>query len=206
MSKPRLLDLFCGAGGCSVGYSRAGFEVVGVDIKPQPRYPFEFHQADALTFPLEGFDAIHASPVCKRYSTMSAVRVGLADTHPDQIPAVRERLQLTGLPYIMENVPNAPLLRGSQILCGQMFELGVIRHRRFETNFPWMAPLHHSRHAPGHLCIVGHGGPANQRRWKVADARIAMAIDWMSRDELCESIPPAFTEFIGRQLMEVLHV
>jgi DNA (cytosine-5)-methyltransferase 1 len=190
-----------------MGYHRAGFEVVGVDLNPQPHYPFEFHQADALTMDLafmRSFDAVHASPVCKRYSTMSVVRAGLAESHPDQIPIIRTQMIEAGKPYIIENVQGAPLLRGSICLCGQMFGLNVIRHRWFETSF-MLFPPYHPRHVPGHLCIVGHGGPANQRRWKVAEARQAMGIDWMTRDEIVESIPPAYTEFIGRQLIDYLN-
>lgn len=107
--KPKLLDLFCGAGGAAMGYHRAGFEVVGVDIKPQPRYPFEFHQGDAMTWPLEGFDAIHASPPCQAYTVaQNATRNGAA--HPDLVAPVRERLQATGKPWVMENVVGAPLI------------------------------------------------------------------------------------------------
>jgi DNA (cytosine-5)-methyltransferase 1 len=198
----KALDLFCGAGGATKGLQRAGFHVTGVDIKPQPRYcGDEFHQSDALTFTLEGFDFIWASPVCKKFSRMSIVRPGLQEKHPNQIPEIRERLQRSGLPYTIENVYGAPLLPGSNFLCGQMFGLGVIRHRWFESSFTWLRPGH-DRHKPGHLCIVGHGGPANQRRWKIADAREAMAIDWMSRDEIVEAIPPAYSEFIARQLLQ----
>jgi DNA (cytosine-5)-methyltransferase 1 len=103
--KPRLLDLFCGAGGCSVGYHRAGFEVVGVDINPQPNYPYEFHQADAMTYPLDGFDAIHASPPCQAHSAMSVM--WNAREHPDLVAATRARLVATGLPYVIENVASS---------------------------------------------------------------------------------------------------
>lgn len=203
--KPRALDLFCGAGGATKGLQMAGFHVTGVDIKLQPRYCGDvFHQADALTFPLEGFDFIWASPVCKRYSLMSIVRPGLSDSHPDQIPEVRRRLVESGIPYIIENVNGAPLLPGSNLLCGQMFGLGVIRHRYFEGNLGWLRPHHPRGHTPGHLCIVGHGGPANQRRWKIAQAREAMGIDWMTRDEIVESIPPAYSHFIGQQIISSL--
>lgn len=203
IEKPLCIDLFCGAGGASMGLYRAGFDVVGVDIKPQPRYPFRFIQADALTFPLNGFDFIWASPVCKRFSSMSIVRAGLSDSHPNQIPEIRRRLIESGLPYVVENVPRAPLIQ-PQVLCGQSFGLGVIRHRLFESNFGWLAPAACNGHRPGHLCIVGHGGPANQIRWKIAEARAAMGIDWMTRDELVESIPPAYAEFIGKQAMNFI--
>ncbi len=160
-NKPRLLDLFCGAGGCSVGYSRAGFDVVGVDIAPQPNYPFEFHQADALmalgqiqinmTPTLWGvsFDAIHASPPCQAHSTIAKQvrktgnlgRVAVEDyapDHPDLVAPTRELLKATGLPFVIENVVGAPL-RNPIMLCGSSFGLDVRRHRLFETNWPLMA-------------------------------------------------------------------
>jgi DNA (cytosine-5)-methyltransferase 1 len=138
--KPRILDLFCGAGGASAGYARAGFDVVGVDLNPQPRYPFEFHQADALTFPLDGFDAIHASPPCQAYSTM---RRGLWKDreHPDLIAPIRDRLIGADVPYVIENVEGARrLLVNPVLLCGTMFGLGtkegnqLRRHRYFECS------------------------------------------------------------------------
>src|SRR5713226_9004155 len=131
MNKPRLLDLFCGAGGAAAGYARAGFEVVGVDIRPQPRYPFAFHQADALTCSLDGFDAYHASPPCQLYSRTH--RLWKSSVHPDLVDPLRQRLRATGKPYMLENVPGAPL-PGSIVLCGTMFGLGVLRHRLFESN------------------------------------------------------------------------
>jgi hypothetical protein len=118
--RPRLLDLFCGAGGAAVGYHRAGFDVVGVDINPQPRYPFEFHQADAMTFPLDGFDAIHASPPCQAYS--HGTPPDKRSNHPDLLDATRDRLNAAGLPWVIENVPRAPL-RSPVILCGSQFDL-----------------------------------------------------------------------------------
>jgi DNA (cytosine-5)-methyltransferase 1 len=148
--RPRLLDLFCGAGGAAVGYHRPGFDVVGVDIKPQSNYPFEFHQADALEFPLEGFNAIHASPPCQGYSQLAAMHPGRE--YPLLIEPTRELLLSTGLPYVIENVEGAPLPRHPQLdgtwgfwLCGSMFGLGVTRgflrrHRLFETNFPVVQP------------------------------------------------------------------
>ena len=207
MSKPRLLDLFCGGGGAAMGYSRAGFEVVGVDLHPQPHYPFEFHQADALTFPLEGFDAIHASPPCQRYSSMSAGIPGLAETYPDLIAPVRDRMR-SPVPYVIENVSGArSLLRWPTMLCGAMFDLDLYRHRYFETSWVMPLPMH-----PGHgikgnsagrwtegtiISVAGHNTA-------VAECRRAMAIDWMTGDELSEAIPPAYTEFIGKQLLEFL--
>jgi DNA (cytosine-5)-methyltransferase 1 len=206
MSRPRLLDLFCGAGGAAMGYHRAGFEVVGVDINPQPRFPFEFIQADAMTFlddwPVwvaELFDAIHASPPCQSYSYMSSCRPGLSGTYPDLIEAVREQLNNSGLPYVIENVPNAPL-RADVTLCGHMFGLELYRHRIFESNRPLTEPDHPVHVKPGGraghwkpgevISVAGNFAPA-------AVARKAMDIDWMNRAELGEAIPPAYTEYIG---------
>jgi DNA (cytosine-5)-methyltransferase 1 len=220
--KPRLLDLFCGAGGAAMGYARAGFEVVGVDIHPQPRYPFEFHRADAIEF-LESITpsiwhlaAIHASPPCQRFSDL-AKRNGNAAAWPDLIAPVREHLVAAGLPYVIENVEGAPLL-DPIVLCGAMFpELRVIRHRLFESNLPLFAPTHgahplvftHDRRKAhyGHLdedtafVQVTGGGNAS-----VANKRAAMGIDWMIGRELNEAIPLAYTEFIGRQLIAALAV
>jgi len=138
----RALDLFSGAGGASVGLHRAGFDVTGVDIKPMPEYPrkpgFTFIQADALTFPLDGFDFVWASPKCQRWSQATR-QSGNPDEHPDQLGPIRERLRATGVPYIIENVLNAPLI-DPIMLCGAMFGLGVIRHRLFECSFPVLAP------------------------------------------------------------------
>src|SRR5580658_6025519 len=142
--KLQLLDLFCCAGGVAVGYSRSGFEVVGVDIEPQPNFPFSFVQADALTLPMEflkSFDAIHASPPCQSYSDL-AKRNGHADEWPRLIEPVREMLIETGKPYVIENVDGAPLLN-PVVLCGTMFKgLRVLRHRLFEANFPILIPPH----------------------------------------------------------------
>jgi DNA (cytosine-5)-methyltransferase 1 len=211
----RILDLFCGAGGAAMGYHRAGFEVVGVDLAPQRRFPFEFIRADALTFPLDGFDAVHASPVCKRYS--QATRTARVDptTHPDQIAPIRERLIASGLPYVIENVEGAPLIDPVR-LCGSSFGLDVRRHRLFESNIAltappcdhaWQTPRFHpnrsDRKGTGRLAsvivVAGHGndGPGG----RVDDWRRAMGIPWMTRDELAQAIPPAYTEHVGTQIM-----
>jgi DNA (cytosine-5)-methyltransferase 1 len=201
----RILELYCNAGGSAMGYHRAGFEVVGVDIAPQPRFPFKFHQGDALHYLAEHwreFDAVHASPPCQRYSAMSACRPGLSDDYPDLIAATRGLLELTGLPYVIENVPGSPL-RPDLTLCGHMFGLELYRHRVFETNVP-MFQLDHVAHTlpasrAGHwkpgtvMSVSGHVSP-------IAKAREVMGIDWMTRDELAESIPPAYTKHIGNQL------
>lgn len=201
-----MLDLFCGAGGAAMGYYRAGFDVVGVDIDPMPNYPFEFIQADALTFEISGFDAVHASPPCQHYSYMSACRDGLAAEYPDLVVPTRKRLVSSGLPYVIENVPGSPLV-DPIILCGQMFGLELYRHRLFESSVELSVPEHQPHVKPaskaGHwkpgtvISVAGHCSP-------MALAREAMGIDWMTRDELVEAIPPAYTEFIGEQLIAAL--
>jgi DNA (cytosine-5)-methyltransferase 1 len=208
----KLLDLFCGAGGAAMGYHRAGFEIVGVDIKPQKHYPFEFHQADAMTYPLEGFDVIHASPPCQAYSAGSRMRNGYAKEHPRLIEPIRERLKATGLPYIIENVADAPLI-GPLFLCGSIFGLAVRRHRGFETNVAMLAPQC-SHFLQGVVVgvygdhpedsVIRKGHPAIRAR-SIEHAGEAMAIGWMKTwHEIKESIPPAYTEFIGKHLMEYL--
>lgn len=208
--RPKLLDLYCGAGGAGMGYHRAGFEVVGVDISPQPRYPFRFIQADALEYVAANgryFDAIHASPPCQRYSTMSACRPGLSEDYPDLIDATRDALDFEYKPYVIENVPGAPL-RPDATLCGHMFGLELYRHRIFEGGqFVLEQPEHVPHTLPasraGHwkpdtiMSISGHVSP-------IAIAREAMSIDWMTRAELAEAIPPQYAEFIGQQLMAQL--
>src|SRR5512146_881208 len=124
MAAPRLLDLFCGAGGAAMGYHRACFEVVGVDINPQPHYPFEFHQADALTYPLDGFDVIHASPPCQDYTIASLYHRMNGKTYPDLIEPTRKHLMRSSSVWVMENVPGAPLINPI-MLCGSMFGLEV---------------------------------------------------------------------------------
>ena len=206
MVKPRLLDLFCGAGGAAMGYSRAGFEVVGVDIKPQPRYPFEFAQGDVFQegvalFAEDYFDAIHASPPCQVNSTISKWRAmgrtGPAPEHVDLLTPTRELLKQTGLPWVIENVPGAPMRR-DLILCGSQFGLKVRRHRWFEfsdpSSVPLVSPCWHAEEAVG---VYGHGG---ERYQKLGVWQEAMGIDWMNRAELAQAIPPAYTELIGHQL------
>lgn len=187
-----------------MGYHRAfpDAEIVGVDINPQPRYPFTFVQGDAMTYDLDGFDLIHASPPCQGYSAMSACRPGIADKYPRLIEPLRDLLAASGTPYVIENVPGSPL-HNPVILCGQMFGLDLYRHRLFETSFYVTTPAHDPHYTPasraGHwtpgtvMSVAGHVSPM----WK---AREVMGIDWMNRDELAESIPPAYTEYIGSYL------
>ena len=210
--KPRLLDLFCCAGGAGMGYARAGFEVVGLDIDPQPRYPFQFIQGDVRDLPnffLASFDAIHASPPCQAYTPLGALHPH--KEYPDLVAYTRALLDGSGVPYIMENVMSAPLVKErSVVLCGEMFGLRTIRHRRFESRLTLTAPPHpphtaktatkqrKARWAEGwHVSVTGDVG--------VYVGPEAMGIDWMSGDELCEAIPPAYTEYLGRQLIAHLH-
>lgn len=214
----KMLDLFCKAGGCSEGYKRAGFDVTGVDIEPQPHYPFRFIQADAMTFDVAGYDVIHASPPCQRYSRMSAVvRKDMRNSYPDLLGPVRMKLQASGKPWIIENVPGAPMEHGI-ILCGSMFGLKVRRHRYFETSHLIFSPGP-CRHTKEFYTIVG-GNTIKQRsnpaytglRCGVGSNLIesfptrigkdAMGIDWMNADELSQAIPPLYTEWIGKQFLQ----
>jgi DNA (cytosine-5)-methyltransferase 1 len=211
MSRPRLLDLFCGAGGAAIGYHRAGFDVVGVDIAPQPNYPFEFVQADALTFPLGGFDAIHASPPCQMYSR--ALR-HMSAPQPMLIDAMKRRLTKHGDAWIIENVEGSPLPTQSDLfgahgvmLCGTSFGMRIYRHRLFETSFPVSGPpCKHTRPAmnPHNQAArdlmyeeFGRGDP--EVTW-----RREMGVEWMGRYEAREAIPPAYTKHIGGYLMAAI--
>lgn len=192
-----------------MGYARAGFEVVGVDIKPQPRYPFEFHLADALSYPLDGFDMIHASPPCQDYCTLHALYPD--KEYPDLIAPVRERLLASERPWVMENVMTAPLHYGV-MLCGTMFGLRAYRHRRFETSHLLWQPMH-----PKHLLRTGAGKGQTQRKAHYLAGNFvtvtgnvgsyageAMGIDWMTGAQLSQAIPPAYTEYLARQLLAVI--
>ena len=220
--KPRLLDLFCGAGGCSVGYARAGFEVVGVDIAPQPNYPFEFVRMDALEYLdlwmfglsyYESFQAIHASPPCQAYTTMNNRH---ASNSPPLIAETRNLLGKTGLPYVIENVLGAlPEMVQPYTLTGEMFGLRVHRPRLFETSFQMMVPPRVTRQADP---VAVYGKLDGRRLWTRRDgselraprqlevAAAAMGVDWMTWDELRESIPPVYTEFVGAQILDLLRV
>jgi DNA (cytosine-5)-methyltransferase 1 len=230
----RILDLFSCAGGAGYGYHLAGFEVVGVDIEPQPHYPFAFVCMDALEamrvllssgcildnqgseWRLEDFDAVHASPPCQRFTTIAFIwreREGYDydGKHPDLVDATRQLLQATGKPYVIENVPGAPL-NNPVMLCGLMFGLKTVRHRLFETNPFMLAPGHlahpesmttnsfrdYSSFENGatHITVAGHN-------FKRVDGIAAFGdtCQWMTREELAEAIPPAYTCYIGGQLL-----
>lgn len=221
--RSRLLDLCCSAGGASKGYNDAGFDVTGADVAPQPNYPFTFIQADAMQIlerlaagdePWPGapqFDVVAGSPPCQGYSKMSNCRPGLANEYARLIDAMRDLLEAWGGPYVIENVDGSGLaeqddLLGTHglLLCGTMFGRDLYRHRLFETSVPVAAP-HHPRHLipaskAGHwepgtiISVAGNCAP-------IGHARKAMGIGWMTRDELGEAIPPAYTEYIGRALL-----
>lgn len=221
--KPILLDLFCCQGGASRGYADAGFEVFGVDIDPQPRYPYWFVQDDAVsllgeltddwpiviedelgrehTLRLEHIAAIHASPPCQAHTNAQKIR---GNNHPDLIEPVRDLLTLIGKPFVIENVPGAPLVNPVE-LCGAMFGLETYRHRLFETNWELTAPGH-----PDHVArTTKMGRPPQPGEYMhivgnfsgVARGREVMGMPWANRDGLREAIPPVYTEYIGRQLL-----
>lgn len=218
MTRPRLLDLFCGGGGAAVGYHRAGFEVVGVDINPQPHYPFEFHQDDALsilsgtgpfTVGTGGFHAVHASPPCQKFSiTANLARAqGKKASEVDLLTPARGLIQATGLPYVIENVEGAPM-QDPILLCGSMFGLEdegrqLRRHRLFESNL-WLSPPGYCGHQGKPLGVYHRPNdriPAGGETARdLAQGQRLMGIDWMTWDELKEAIPPAYTEFLGRWL------
>lgn len=206
--RPRLLDLFCGAGGAAMGYYRAGFDIVGVDINTQPRYPFEFHQSNALEYPLSGFDAIHASPPCQDHMETPHKPHGTGF----MLEAIRDRLEQSGVPWVIENVQNrrANHMRPDFALCGCMFGLLHLRRVRwFETSWHGNAELPPHDHRAPAISVVGRGTPSWVRKKlgrnpTIIEYRTAMGIDWMNRNELSQAIPPAYTEFVGRHLMEQL--
>jgi len=231
--KPRLLDIFCGAGGAAMGYHRAGFEVAGVDIKRMPRYPFEFHQGDALEFLRkhgQEYDAIHASPPCQAFTALRTMPN--AKHHDDLLTPTRELLKRTGLPYVIENVPGAPM-SNYIVLCGSMFDLGtggaeLRRHRHFEMDpMPLFVPeCRHGwnekvigvsgghgrdrrRTRPATVTVTGHAGGNSVRdgtqQFDTDERREAMGIEWASGNELSQAIPPAYTLWIGQRLMEMIN-
>jgi DNA (cytosine-5)-methyltransferase 1 len=223
MSKPRLLDLFCCAGGAAVGYERAGFDVYGVDLSPQPNYPFKFVQGDAIQV-LEKwgwwFDAVHASPPCQRYS--AGTRAVDRERHPDLVAPTRNALVELGKPWVIENVVGAPL-RDPVMLCGRQFdltatdtdgvELHLDRHRMFETPWNLKAPktcLPHDRS----LQVAGSYGGARRDKDEARFVRKGgyvpsfsiqqqlLGIEWMKEKEMYQALPPAYTEYIGKQLIQ----
>lgn len=214
MRRPRALDLFCGAGGASMGLFLAGFDVAGVDIKPQPRYPFTFHQGDALEADVRDFDFIWASPPCQAFSQMTPRATRAA--HQDLVEPTRDKLRRSGLPYIIENVERSPL-RDPVKLDGAMFGLGVIRIRWFESPVFLMTPRPVRRAAcvADWCSVFGNGsGPTRRANGKSTFVspglnnlpawKRAMGIDWMTRRELTQAIPPAYSEFLARQVLQSL--
>lgn len=208
MNGPLLLDLFCGAGGAAMGYHRAGFDVVGVDINPQPRYPFEFHQADALEYcAAHGhvFDVIHASPPCQGYSSMRHLPWLKDRDYPLLIPVTRLAVQETGKIWVIENVARSPLM-GAE-LCGLALGLRLTRHRRFESShlllFP-PCPGHPVLHSSQHRMGVKGLGSGVMGVFPGDDPSEVLQIDWMRGREIRQAIPPAYTEYIGQQLIAAL--
>jgi DNA (cytosine-5)-methyltransferase 1 len=225
VTRPLLLDLFSGAGGCSVGYARAGFDVVGVDKLPHPDYPFQLHVDDALVVLAQLVtagsyrghrpDVVHASPPCQHYSRITGV-TGKRENHPDLLSPVRELLQAWGGPYIIENVGGAPM-PSSVVLCGKAMGLPHLkRHRQFESSAFLLSPGCACDRGPAYGVYGDHGDknpvrphPDGIKRWgkarDVEHAQQVMGIDWMtSWDDLADAIPPAYTEFIGAQLLDSL--
>jgi DNA (cytosine-5)-methyltransferase 1 len=221
--RPLLLDLFCGAGGAAMGYHHAGWDVVGVDLNPQPNFPFLFYQGDAIKF-LEtkarfwNFDAIHASPPCQHYLSLKAVnqKLGRKQEHLDLIPPTRQALRDSGLPYIIENVMGSPLMDPVR-LCGTSFGLPIQRHRLFESNQQlagtacrhqdfterkyWTSFRPNGEHLKSRFVQVYGIGSGGKHHWPDA-----MGIDWMTYYEMTQAIPPAYTEYLGAQLLQALEL
>ncbi|MFI7547263.1 hypothetical protein [Actinoplanes sp. NPDC049599] len=210
--RPRLLDLCCCQGGASAGYTAAGFDVTGVDINPQPRYPYRFIQADAIDYLRElirtreilTYDVLAGSPPCQLHTKAWKIR---KNDHPDLIAPMRRLFIASGLPYVIENVPGAPLQNPIE-LCGAMFGLHTYRHRLFESNMPLTAPQHDYRDGP----VVKMGRPLRDGNWyhavgnfsNVPYVRRDLGLAWMNRDGLRESIPPAYAQHIGAQALHYL--
>lgn len=205
---PKLLDLFCGAGGASKGYHRAGFDIVGIDVKHGKRYPFEYQRmsiTDVSIDLLRQFDVIHASPPCQTFSITKNLRIaqGKTTNKVDWLDFTRDLLQKSGKPYVIENVPGAPLINPI-LVCGSAFDLKVRRHRLFESNVKLSGTICNHKKQGKPVGIYGsmndeipNGGHTAKT---IEQAHEAMGIDWMIWGELVEAIPPAFTQFIGKQL------
>jgi len=218
VSKPRLLDLFCCEGGAATGYHAAGFDVTGIDLSPQPRYPFSFIQCDALEYVAahgHEYDAIHASPPCQRYSATLRTK-GDRNIHPDLIAPTRAALKGVGRPWVMENVEGAKReMIHPALLCGSMFGLHVRRHRLFESSFVLLVPdcvhdvelqrpqvYQSTTQRDGTKPLRGIvNAHATGARWNSDALAKAMAVEWMSPHGAREAIPPVYTEFIGHQLL-----
>ncbi len=218
----KLLDLFCGGGGAGIGYSLAGFTVVGVDNIPQPHYPFEFHQADAFEYLAEHgheYDFIHASPPCQKYTGMRNItraRFGIVRTdHPDLIDIVRRSLRAIEKPYIIENVQNSPL-QTQFILCGSALGLThVAWHRHFESNMLFLG-VPKCNHLTQDYTIGVYGEKPDGRRVSyrqyrlcriaksLSEAQELLGIDWMEWNEIRNAVPPAYTQWIGNKALEIL--
>ena len=225
MKKLKLLDLFSGAGGAAMGYYRAGFtDILGIDCKPQPRYPFDFVQGDVFTLfggragwgppspppdsepmKLSDFDLVHASPPCQRFSCARTIHPTIE--HPDLVTPCREMLHAAKVPFVIENVVGAPI-RCSIMLCGTMFGLRLLRHRHFEIYPEFLIltpPCKHegSVKSGDYFCVVGGGGGNDEVPYaRKTDCVVAMGIDWMTRKEMTQAVPPAYTEFIGREILK----
>lgn len=236
--KVKALDLFCKAGGASMGLHLAGFDVTGVDIEPQPNYPFRFEQGDAMSFPLarcsfvggsqdhfpeicdrcgkpwldsdhRSYDFIWASPPCQAHTRLNSIN---GNQYRDYIFDLRKRLIASGIPYVIENVMGAPLF-SPRILCGSMFGLRVWRHRLFEASFFLPAMVCDHANYPNPIDVTGTGGPCSKRTTpgggfhnkpkNIAEAQEAMGIDWMTRKELSQAIPPAYSRYIAEQFKAV---
>lgn len=207
----KLLDLFCCSGGASFGYEKAGFDVTGIDIEHQPKYKGKFIQADAFEYlrnNYQNFDAIHASPPCQAYSKSSMQFRKNGKVYPDYIGLIRNELIKTGKPYIIENVPESPLINPI-ILCGAMFGLRTYRHRLFESNIQLIAPEH-----PKHIALNAKMGRKPKENEfiqyvghfsGVSIVQEMTGLLWLGQSELAQSIPPQYTEFLGNQLLSYLN-